>query len=235
MAEYLLIFTMGLFGALHCVGMCGGFVMACSMKCGGGMRFSLVYNLGRVFSYMLLGAVMGAAGKALAAAGALGGFQGALPVLAGAVMIIIGLDLLGLTPKFVRRFGASLIPASITGALFGNQIKRKRPAVFLLGMINGLIPCAMLYAVGVKAASTAEPVSGMLVMAALGAGTFIPMVTAGAFGSTLARLRSNVMVTASSVILIALGVKAVVFAVAPSAHHMGHLASITAFSIKALF
>ncbi|MDP2688776.1 MAG: sulfite exporter TauE/SafE family protein, partial [Deltaproteobacteria bacterium] len=82
---------------------------------------------------------------------------------------------------------------------------------FLIGMLNGLIPCGLLYAAGVKAASTADPAEGALIMAALGAGNFLPLLFAGSFSGFTRKLNSRAVAAASSVLIIALGVKSIVF------------------------
>ena len=213
MNDYILLFSAGLFGALHCVGMCGGLIMACGMKFGGGAMFSLAYNAGRVLSYAILGAVMGFLGKALIAAGFFGKFQGLMPLIAGIFMILIGLDLLGYAPKGVKKITAGLLPRAISDRFIGDQLKRTDPAPFILGIFNGLIPCGLLFAVGVKAASTADPVHGMLTMMAFGAGTLPALLLVGSFSGVLGRGRSNVMANLSSVFIIFLGVKSVSYGV----------------------
>ncbi|MEK7851859.1 MAG: sulfite exporter TauE/SafE family protein, partial [Deltaproteobacteria bacterium] len=150
MNDYILLFSAGLFGALHCVGMCGGLIMACGMKFGGGAVFSLAYNAGRVLSYAILGAVMGFLGKALIAAGLFGKFQGLMPLIAGIFMILIGLDLLGYAPKGVKKITAGLLPRAISDRFIGDKLKRTDPAPFILGIFNGLIKCGLLFSVGIK-------------------------------------------------------------------------------------
>lgn len=224
MSDYGVVFLAGVLGAIHCVGMCGGLMMACGVKCGGGLRFSFVYNAGRVLSYSLLGLAMGLLGKTLAEAGLAGRSQGALPMVAGVFMILIGLELLGYLPAGLKRFFTGLFPESVSRALLGGGMKRKRPAAFLLGMLNGLIPCGLIYAVGVKAASTADPVKGMLIMASLGAGTFLPLLFTGSFTGVIARLKAGLLTTASSVLLIALGVKSVYHGLTLMQHaHIAHM------------
>lgn len=221
MNDYLLIFFIGLLGALHCAGMCGGLVMACGMRLGGGFSFSLPYNLGRITSYSVLGLIMGLLGKSLIAAGLFGRFQSVLPVIAGAFMVIVGLDLLGVTPKHLKSLTAGLFPRAVSGLLISGQLKKERPSAFVLGALNGLIPCGFLYAAGVKAASTADPVKGLLVMAALGAGTFMPMLFIGSLSGIMLKFRSNLLSTASSVLIIALGFKSIFYAAAGHIHlHM---------------
>ncbi|MBI5642501.1 MAG: sulfite exporter TauE/SafE family protein [Deltaproteobacteria bacterium] len=208
MTDYIIIFSAGLFGAVHCAGMCGGLVMACAMKCGGGFRFSFLYNIGRVLSYAMLGLAIGLLGKALIAAGAFGRFQSVMPVVAGVFMITIGVEMLGLIPSGIKSRLSLLFPTPAAGGFIARQIK-KRSAAFFLGMLNGLIPCGFLYGAGIKAASTADPFEGVLVMLSLGAGTFVPMLFAGSLSSL--RIRSNLFAAFSSVLIIALGLKAVFF------------------------
>lgn len=213
MNDYILLFSAGLLGALHCVGMCGGLITACSMKFGNGPYFSVFYNVGRILSYTVLGFVMGLLGKALIAAGLFGKFQGIMPVIAGILMILIGLDLLGYIPKQLKRITSGLFPRALSDTLLGSQLKKRHPAPFILGMLNGLIPCGLLYAVGVKAAATADPIQGMLTMAAFGAGTFPALLLVGSLSGVLGRVKFNLMSNLSSVFIILLGIKSVYYGV----------------------
>lgn len=202
MNDYILLFSAGLLGSLHCVGMCGG-----------GPSFSLFYNAGRILSYTALGFVMGLLGKALIAAGLFGKFQGLMPVIAGIFMILIGLDLLGYMPKRLKKLTSGLFPKTLSDILVGGQLKKRQPAPFILGALNGLIPCGLLYAIGVKAAATADPLNGMLTMITFGAGTLPALLLVGSFSGVLGRGRSNVMANLSSVVIIFLGVKSVSYGV----------------------
>lgn len=211
MDDVILVFFMGLLGALHCVAMCGGFVMACSMRFGGGFSFSLVYNAGRMLSYALLGLLMGFLGKALIAAGGFIWFQSVLPVVAGAFMVLIGLELMGAFPGRFKKLFSGTLPAAAFRAVTRLGPGNRKAAPFLIGMLNGLIPCGLLYAAGVKAASTADPAQGALIMAALAAGNFLPLLFAGSFPGITGKLNSRAVAVALSVLIIALGVKSIVF------------------------
>ncbi len=211
MNDYLIVFLMGLFGVLHCIGMCGGLVMACNMKFGGGFSFAILYNTGRIVTYSLLGLMMGLLGRSLIATGLFDEFKGVVPIVAGLFMIIIGLDLLGLMPPSLKRLTAGLFPKALSNSLIGGHIKRKRPSAFVLGIFNGLMPCGFIYAVGIKAASTADPLKGMLIMASLGAGTFLPMLLAGSLAGLMDKRRFNMLSTVSSVLIIALGAKSILY------------------------
>ena len=183
--------------------------MACGMKFGGGASFSLAYNAGRVLSYAVLGTLMGLLGKALIAAGLFGKFQGIMPLIAGIFMVLIGLDLLGYAPKVVKKITAGLFPRAISDRLIGHQLKGKNPAPFILGIFNGLIPCGLLYAVGVKAAATADPVQGMLTMAAFGAGTLPALLLIGSFSGVIRRGSSGLLLKASYLFIVLLGIRSV--------------------------
>ncbi len=220
MNDYLVVFLMGLAGVLHCIGMCGGLVMACNMRFGGGFSFSLVYNVGRVTAYSMLGLLMGFLGRSLIATGLFGGFQRVVPVFAGVLMIIIGLDMLGLVPRSLKALVSGLLPNPLSSGLVSRYMRKKRPSAFILGIFNGLIPCGFLYAVGIKAASTADPLKGMLIMASLGAGTFLPMLLAGSLTGLIGRRVSSGLATASSLLIIALGAKSILYGALPDHMHM---------------
>ncbi len=209
MSEYILLFTAGLLGALHCMGMCGGLVTACGMRFGGGLSFSLTYNAGRILSYSFLGLLMGLIGKALIAAGLFGKFQGIVPIVAGSLMVLIGLDLLGFVPKGLRKITSGLFPKALSDKLIGNQLKKYQPTTILLGIMNGLIPCGLLYAVGIKAAATADPVQGMLTMVAFGAGTLPALLLIGSFSGITGRVRSGLLLKASYLFIVLLGIRSV--------------------------
>lgn len=213
MTDYLLLFSAGLLGALHCVGMCGGLVAACGMKFGGSFSFSLTYNIGRILAYSLLGALMGLLGKSLIAAGLFGKFQGIIPIIAGVLMVIIGLDLLGYAPKGLRNLTSGLFPKSLSEKLLGSQLNGNNSAPLILGMLNGLIPCGLLYAVGVKAAATADPVSGMATMAAFGLGTLPALLLAGSFSKVIGKVRTGILTSMSLVLIILLGIKSVFYGI----------------------
>jgi sulfite exporter TauE/SafE len=209
--DVLLVFLMGFLGALHCVAMCGGLVMACSMRFGGGFSFSLAYNAGRLLSYSLLGLLMGFLGKALIAAGLFGRFQSVLPIVAGALMVLIGLELLGVFSGRFKNLFSGAMPSALFSAVTRAGGRNKKAAPFLIGMMNGLIPCGLLYAAGVKAASTADPVAGAVIMAALALGNFLPLLFVGSFSGVTRKLNSRTVALASSILIIALGVKSIVF------------------------
>lgn len=225
-SDYIMVFTMGLFGSLHCIGMCGGLIMACSLKFGKGFAFSVVYNIGRISSYALIGVLMGLLGKG-ALTSDLFMLREILPVVAGVVMILIGLDILGVLPSALKRRLSSILPRKTIDGFITKWLKKsgRSPALFL-GVLNGLIPCGLVYAAALKASTTGSPLSGAMVMASLGAGTLLPLLFIGMGTLTTKKLfvKGRVFSTISALILIALGIKAIYFALGVGkATHMMHM------------
>jgi len=174
--ELLIIFTTAFLGSVgHCVGMCGGIVVAySSAKVDPETPFRrqsmahLAYNLGRVTTYTLLGAVFGLVGMVIAFTPET---KGVLFVLTGVLMILAGLSLLG-NLKFLNSAELSIAKNGWFQRTFRKLIQSKSlGSFFLLGMLNGLIPCGLVYSFAVFAASTASPLWGALTMFVFGLGT----------------------------------------------------------------
>jgi len=157
LTPYLLVFLAGLAGSMHCVGMCGGF--ACAM--GGDARGPaasllrhLVYNVGRVSSYCFLGALVGYSGALLVGHGGEGSAgsaaQRALALLSGALMVFIGLQFLGV----LRRTAPALASAGVGFAAAVRGLLRTPgyAAPLAFGVLNGLLPCPLVYAFAAQAA-----------------------------------------------------------------------------------
>src|SRR6266545_3713480 len=188
MSQYVLIFLAGAAGSFHCVGMCGGF--ACAL--GSDPRDPVVtlcrhllYNLGRVMSYCFLGAVVGYLGVLLVGHGAEGIpanlAQRALAMVSGLLMVFIGLQFLG----FLRRFGPGLngIGGELLVPALRNLLKTSGIAAPLaFGVLNGFLPCPLVYAFAAQAAGSGDPAAGFLIMAAFGLGTFPAMLMMGGIG-----------------------------------------------------
>ena len=183
---YLALFLVGLLGGTHCVGMCGGIVGALSL--GGAPRLSLhlAYNLGRVTSYGLAGALVGAVGGALALSGQLP-LRLALQVAASLMLVALGLYLLGVTRAlaFTERLGQRLWRR--IQPLTRRFLPANTPArAFPLGLLWGWLPCGLVYSALATALTAGSPAQGALLMLAFGAGTLPNLLLAGLL---LVRLR----------------------------------------------
>ncbi len=199
---------LGSFG--HCIGMCGGIVLAystikiepASSKVTKTIAH-LLYNFGRVLTYTVLGALFGAIGGVATFSNTA---NGTLLIIAGVAMILAGLSLMGKI-KFL-----TLIEHSISSSNFYKQSFQKilhsksNVSFFILGMLNGLLPCGFVYFFAIAAASTASPLYGALVMFIFGVSTIPAMFSLG-FLSSLASATSfrNMMMSLSSVAVILYG------------------------------
>lgn len=183
MTELPLIFVAGFAGSMHCIGMCGGFACGIGSDPRGRaatVRRQLLYNAGRLTSYCFLGAAAGALGFFLigsdrAGSGAIQ-VQRALALVSGALMVLIGLQFVGLLAHAGAR--VSRLTSTVAHAL-GDLLKAPGPAMPLaFGVVNGLLPCPLVYAFAAQAAATGGAAPGLVVMAVFGLGTFPAMLFA---------------------------------------------------------
>lgn len=169
--EYATPFLLGLLGSLHCAGMCGPLAVAVSASGGGSHPATgrLLYNLGRLGTYTVLGALFGLFGRGLAIAG----FQRWLSLTAG-VLILAGLV------ASTRRSPTGLLLRAVGflksafGRLLGRGTLGSR---VLLGSLNGLLPCGLVYVASASAAATGSPLVGAAWNLAFGLGT-LPLMLA---------------------------------------------------------
>jgi sulfite exporter TauE/SafE len=188
MLQYLLISLAGLAGSAHCLGMCGGFVCVMGKDRRGAaatLRRHLLYNLGRVTTYCFLGAAVGYLAMLLAGnhahLTAAGPAQRALAVVSGALMFYIGLQFFGLFHG--RRWHPLGAGADFLASSLRQLLKAPGPgAPLALGALNGFLPCPLVYAFVLQAATCGSPLPGLLTMAAFGLGTFPAMLAMGAIG-----------------------------------------------------
>lgn len=198
----------GSFG--HCIGMCGGIVLAystikiepASSKVSKTVAH-LLYNIGRVLTYTVLGAIFGALGKVATLSNTA---TAALFIIAGVAMILAGLSLMGKI-KFLTLIEHSISSSNFYKKSFQAILHSKsNKSFFILGMLNGLLPCGFVYFFAITAASTASPFYGALVMFIFGISTIPAMFSLG-FLSSLASATSfrNMMMSLSAVAVILYG------------------------------
>ncbi len=166
-------FVAGLLGSIHCIGMCGGFAASCSRVPGG----LPAWHLGRIFTYMLLGALAGTVGRFLPGPAWLSA------ALAALLLTWFSLGLAGLIPEprlpfpGLARAGAKAVSSPSVSAQL------------LFGVVNGFLPCGLVYSALGFSVALANPLSGALAMAAFGLGT-VPALTVVAGGLRRAMLSS---------------------------------------------
>jgi hypothetical protein len=207
---YLVSFVGGLAGSLHCVGMCGIFPLtlasvAARGRSGSAWRTRVVrqvlYNLGRLNTLVFIGALSGGLGAALVASGPFGTIERWLAIAAGSLMIVIGLEILGVIGGITWR-AASLVQRT-AGRVLGGVMRSPSPAAPLaVGVFNALLPCQLIYAFAARAAATASIREGGLVMLCFGLGTFPAMLALGLVG-TLARpgIRRGLAILSGAVVV----------------------------------
>ena len=197
----------------HCIGMCGpiqaGFCLAQERR--GARGWSLLppllrYHSGRVFSYMVIGALFGLIGSATRLAGPATTMQGALALGAGALMLALALGLLGWLPtrRWAEPASASAwVSGRIRGFLSGETGWRQLG----LGVANGFLPCGPVLAVALTAAAAADPFVGMLLMLVYGAATVPVLVIFGTASSRLGPRLRHRFNTIGAVFVLLLGVQ----------------------------
>lgn len=205
-----LVLAIGLLGSAHCVGMCGGFVVALGHAQRGGpsihVRQSL-YFFGKTATYALFGAAAGAAGAAVGLA--LSGFQGLVSLGLGLVLVVVGLSLCGVLHRlgFAERIAGRFAGARVLGEAVRRLVARGTAgATFGLGMLNGLLPCALVYGLLARAAATGSPLGGAAVMAVFGLGTIPALYLTGLFGNLVPPTRRLWLSRVGGVLVVALGV-----------------------------
>jgi sulfite exporter TauE/SafE len=225
MPELALVFLAGLAGSFHCVGMCGGF--ACALGSRGGWGRHLAYNAGRLASYVFLGALAGAVGQTVCGAGeqlswsdAAGTLQRMLAVVSGALMVVMALGLLGLLG--LRRTGAFFDLGPVAALLRPLLTARGIAAPLAFGVFNGFLPCPLVYAFAAQAAAGFDPLTGALVMASFGAGTFPAMLLIGSLGRWAGPAALRRGVTMAGCLVLAMGAVTLARGLLPVLH--GHAA-----------
>lgn len=196
----------GLLGGVHCVGMCGGIVAAFSFRADGTQppfRLHLAYNLGRIFSYAMFGALAGALGASLKLATFLPA-QTLLYVLAQVVMILLGLYLAGLNRWVLvfERAGGALW--RVVQPLFRRLLPvRSLPQALLAGMAWGWLPCGLVYSVLMSALAAGSATSGAALMLAFGLGTLPNLLGMGLFARQLQPFMQRLWVRRAAGLMVA--------------------------------
>lgn len=167
---------LGLAGSLHCVGMCGPLLLALPLDAAGKrhvMGQMLLYHSGRILMYATLGILFGLLGKGIA----LAGFQKVLSITAGLLMIGMAFAAWRFEQLVARIPGFGTFSQRVKTQM-GRMLRQNgAKALFTLGMLNGLLPCGMVYAALAGAIASFGGLEGGLFMLIFGAGT-LPLLLA---------------------------------------------------------
>lgn len=238
MLELYLIASVGFLGSFgHCAGMCGPLTVAFSLSQQKQtsankwqpLYFNAMLNLGRILSYAMVGAAIGAVGSVLIAGGALAGVDSTMrrgfAIVTGLMLIWFGL--VQIKPGFLPRLPIlhPLLQGNWHDRLNRAMMKLSANAHWwtpiALGMVWGLIPCGFLYAAQIKAAETGSMVMGAATMLAFGLGTFPMMLTVGVSTSKLSAWRRSQLYRLGGWLTLIVGLLTLL-RTATMHHHMHH-------------
>ena len=187
--DLLAALTLGLLGSMHCIGMCGPLVLAVPSAAEKRWKFLLeriVYNTGRAAMYGVMGAVLGVIGKSV-----LLGIQQDLSVVLGITILITVAVPLGLKSKLERYSPLKSIYGFVRRRFSALMKKRGMTSLFALGMLNGLLPCGLVYTALIGATVVADALQSGLFMIIFGTGTIPALVAVSLTGKLLSvRFRS---------------------------------------------
>lgn len=196
-----LIFLIGLLSGFHCIGMCGGLVVAYSTKQKSKYRSHLHYNLGRIISYSIIGGILGG----------LGSFFGINPTFTGTITILAGLFMIMLGVSYISKW--SMLeklkihtPEFITKLILNNKNNKKFNTPLVFGLLTGFMPCGPLQAIQLYALTTGNAIQGALSLGIFALGTSLVMFTFGLIISSLTKNSITKIAKISGFIVIVLGI-----------------------------
>jgi sulfite exporter TauE/SafE len=202
---------LGLAASLHCVGMCGPLMLALPLDAAGKRHVvsqMLTYHAGRILTYAALGVLFGLLGKGIAMAG----FQKGLSIGAGVFMLAMAFtawrfeQLVTALPgfgKFTQRVKLEI----------GNLLKQNpNGATIGVGLLNGLLPCGLVYAALAGAIATTGAAEGGMFMALFGLGTLPLMLAVSVLGRSFSltirqkiRIAQPILLTLAGLLLLQRG------------------------------
>ncbi|MGR6874414.1 sulfite exporter TauE/SafE family protein [Pseudomonas sp. HK3] len=190
--SYLTAFLLGLFGSIHCMGMCGGIVGALSLNTQHSrpMMLQLSYHLGRITTYGVIGLIAGFIGLWLASSHELAG--AILRSLSGIILILMGFYVLGSTKsliwlekggsklwKYIQPLSKHVLPVRSVKHALG------------LGLIWGLLPCGLVYSTLSWALVSANPLHSATLMMAFGLGNIPALLSFAVFTAQLNQFKRH--------------------------------------------
>ncbi len=181
--ELIAALTLGVFGSLHCIGMCGPLVLAVPSNAQNRVQYlieRIVYNAGKAFTYGVMGAVLGYAGKNI-----LISVQQDLSLILGFSLLVTVAVPLGLRNK-LDTFSPLRYLYTFVKVRFAEQMKKRGfTTLAVMGMLNGLLPCGLVYTALVGAAVVADAWQSALFMIVFGLGTAPALVLVSFSGKLL--------------------------------------------------
>lgn len=167
--EFFAAITLGLFGSLHCIGMCGPLMLAVpsnAQKRGQFLLERIVYHIGKAITYGLMGAILGFAGRSI-----LMDIQQNFSIIMGVTLLITVAIPLGLQSQLEKLSPLRYIYTLVKSKFSSLMKQRGYVALTLMGMLNGLLPCGLVYTALIGATVVADIWQSALFMVIFGIGT----------------------------------------------------------------
>lgn len=181
--EYISALVLGLLGSFHCIGMCGPIAIALPLKTNtwtARIASSLVYNIGRTLTYGILGFIFGLIGKGIS----LGGLQQWVSIILGVIMILSVIF-----PVIFRKVNIEKTTYKMVSRLkgmFGKMFSiRSYSSLFTIGILNGFLPCGLVYIALAGAIVGGEIQDGVIYMIVFGLGTIPVMLALSILGNVI--------------------------------------------------
>lgn len=182
--ELITAFSIGLLGSLHCIGMCGPIAFALPLNRKNNFTLisgGLLYNFGRLATYFSLGLIFGVVGYGFS----LAGFQRWVSISVGIIMMLSVILPRIKSTKFKLSPTFSLWIGKLKGSLGKKLGKQSYQNLFSIGLLNGLLPCGLVYIAIAGSAAMVTPIKGGIFMLAFGLGTIPLMLLTSVFGNQL--------------------------------------------------
>lgn len=180
-------FTIGLLGSLHCVGMCGPIAMSLPYQSSSRLKTAgnaLLYNFGRIAAYGLLGGLIGLLGQGLFVAG----FQRNTSVGMGILLLVIALFSINVESKILSLSAVNHFYFKIKNQLARLLKNQHKSSLFLIGFLNGFLPCGLVWLAIAGAVTMGSIFDGMSYMILFGLGT-LPLMLLTSLAGNWAGLR----------------------------------------------
>lgn len=213
--------------SVHCLGMCGGFVLALAMRDGRGPRRwrlladHALLHLGKATTYVFLGALAGALGGRLVGSAALSWSGKVLAVAAAVLLALAGLTLLGLRRSRPGAWTTRL--ASLWQRLLGPLLaERPAGAPLVVGLVMGSLPCPLVYAGLAAAAASGSAARGAAILGGVALGTVPALAAVALVGVSLSEGARRGLARAAGVLLLAMAVVTLVRGVGGHGGHGAH-------------
>jgi uncharacterized protein len=229
--NYLAVFTVGLLGSTHCIGMCGGIVGALTMGLPDDTRKSplkllpylLTYNSGRLLSYALAGLLVGLLSNSTSELFQLGRYPVG-GIVGGLFMVALGI--------YIGGWLQTMAPLERAGGYIWRLIEplgrrfmpvRSPAQAMALGLLWGWLPCGLVYSTLALTATTGSAIESSLMMLAFGAGTLPMLLLMGGFADRLQRFtRHRWTRYVAGILLILFGLMILSKALSGGHHHATH-------------